>query len=44
VPFRFVMAFDDAVNEILEEQFQRVVEKSSNRKGVLEMVAECGKS
>jgi hypothetical protein len=41
--FRFVMVLDDVVKEILEEQFQKGVEKSSNRKGVLEMVGECGK-
>jgi hypothetical protein len=41
--FRFVMVLDDVVKEILEEQFQTGVEKSSNRKGVLEMVEECGK-
>jgi hypothetical protein len=42
--FRFVMVLDDVVEEILEEHFQRGVEKSSNRKGVLEMVEECGKT
>ncbi len=36
--FRFAMVLDDVVKEILEEQFQKGVEKSSNRKGVLEMV------
>jgi hypothetical protein len=41
--FRFVMVLDDVVKEILEEQFKKGVEKSSNRKGVLEMVEECGK-
>jgi hypothetical protein len=41
--FRFVMVLDDVVKDILEEQFQKGVEKSSNRKGVLEMVEECGK-
>jgi hypothetical protein len=41
--FRFVMVLDDVVKEILEEDFQKGVEKSSNRKGVLEMVEECGK-
>jgi hypothetical protein len=41
--FRFVMVLDDVVKEILEDQFQKGVEKSSNRKGVLEMVEECGK-
>jgi hypothetical protein len=41
--FRFVMVLDDVVKEILEEQFQKGVEQSSNRKGVLEMVEECGK-
>jgi hypothetical protein len=40
--FRFVTALDGVVKEILEEQFQKGVEKSSNRKGVLEMVEECG--
>jgi hypothetical protein len=40
--FRFVMVLDDGVKEILEEQFQKGVEKSSNRKGVLEMVEVCG--
>jgi hypothetical protein len=39
--FRFVMVLDDVVKEILEEQFQKGVEKSSDRKGVLEMVEEC---
>jgi hypothetical protein len=42
--FRFVTVLDDVVKEILEEQFQKGVEKSSNRKGVLEMVEECGKT
>jgi hypothetical protein len=42
--FRFVMVLGEVVEEILEEQFQKGVEKSSNRKGVLEMVEECGKS
>ena len=41
--FRFVMVLDDVVKEILEEKFQKGVEKSSNPKGVLEMVEECGK-
>jgi hypothetical protein len=40
--FRFVMVLDDVVKEILEEQFQKGVEKSSNRKDVREMVKECG--
>jgi hypothetical protein len=37
------MVLDDVVKEVLEEEFQKGVEKSSNRKGVLEMVEECGK-
>jgi hypothetical protein len=41
--FRFVMVLDDVVKEILEEQFQKGVEKSSNRKGSLERVEGCGK-
>ena len=42
--FRSVTVLDDVVKEILEKQFQKGVEKSSNRKSVLEMVEdECGK-
>ncbi len=37
---RSVTVLDDAVKGILEAQFQLGVEKSSNRKGVLEMVEE----
>jgi hypothetical protein len=41
---RFVTVLDDAVKWILETQFQLGVTKSSNRKGVLEMVEECAKT
>jgi hypothetical protein len=39
-----VTVLDDAVKMILEAQFQLGVTRSSNRKGVLEMVEECGKT
>jgi hypothetical protein len=41
---RSVIIVDDAVKRILEGQFQLGVTKSSNRKGVLEMVKECAKA
>jgi hypothetical protein len=41
--FRSVTILDDVVKKVLEEQFQKGVLKTSNRKGVLEMVEECGK-
>jgi hypothetical protein len=37
------MVSDDEVEEILQEKIQKGVKKSSNRKGVLVMVEECGK-
>jgi hypothetical protein len=41
---RFVTLLDDAVKWIPEAQSQLRVTKSSNRKGVLEMVEECAKT
>jgi hypothetical protein len=38
---RPVTALDDVVKGVLNQQFQKGVEKSSNRKSVLEMVEEC---
>jgi hypothetical protein len=40
---RSVTVLEAVVKGVLEQQFEKGVEKSSNRKDVLEMVEECGK-
>jgi hypothetical protein len=42
VTWRTVNVLDPIIKEILEEQYQKGVTNSSNRKGVLEMVEVCG--